>query len=99
MIKMFAKIHEIENRIILAVCDKELVGKSFEDKKIFFTASEKFYKEKEINQKDLETLLEEADSINLFGNKCIKIAEKQGLINETQIILINGIKHAQVYKV
>ncbi len=99
MIKMFAKKYEIEYKTILAVCDKELIGKEFEDGKIFFRASEKFYKGKKVNEKELKNLLLEADSINLFGNKCVGIAEKQGLINETQIILIKGIKHAQIYQI
>jgi uncharacterized protein len=99
MINMLAKKHEIDNKMILAVCDEELIGKEYEDGKIFFKVSERFYKGKKVNEKELEELLIETDSANFFGNKCVKMAEKKGLINERQIIIISGIKHAQIYKV
>jgi hypothetical protein len=97
--KMIAKKHECEYKVILAVCDKEHLGKTFEDGNVYFTASEKFYKGKEITEKELEEMLEEADSANLFGNKCVTIAEKKGIISEKSVKKINGIKHAQIYKV
>ena len=95
---MIAKLYEIELKKILAVCDKEHIGKEFEDGKIFFRASEKFYKGNEITEKELIKLAKDVDSINAFGNKCCKILEKEGLISENSTILIAGIKHAQVYR-
>lgn len=96
---MIAKKHEFEYKIILAVCDKEHLGKTFEDGAICFTASERFYKGQEVTEKELEELLLEADSINLFGNKCVSVAEKKGLVSEKGIKKINGIKHAQIYRI
>jgi hypothetical protein len=95
---LIAKIHPFDLKTILAVCDKELVGKEFEDGKIFFRASEKFFGTNQINEKDLIQLALEADSINLFGNKCVGILQKEGLISENSVILISGIKHAQIYR-
>lgn len=94
---MMAKKHEIEYRTILGVCDKEHIGKTFEEGNICFTASPKFYAGEEITPEDLEKLLDEAESINLFGNKCVEIAIKKGIVSEKSVILIKGIKHAQVY--
>lgn len=94
---MIAKKHEIDSRTILAVCDKEHLGKEFEEGEICFKVSEKFYGKEEITPKELEKLLEQTDSANLFGNKCVDIALKKGLISEKSIIIISGIKHAQIY--
>jgi len=96
---LIAKKHEIDYKTILAVCDKEHVGKTFEDGPICFTASTKFYSGEDITAKQLETMLEEADSINLFGNKCVGIAIKKGFASEKSVKIIAGIKHAQVYRV
>lgn len=96
---MKAKIHEIDYRTILAACDKEHLGKEFSEGEIFFKASEKFYDGKEVTKKELEELIKTADSINLFGNKCVEIALEKKLITEKNVILIKGIKHAQIYKV
>jgi len=96
---MMAKKHEFEQKTILAVCDKEHLGKTFEEGEISFTASERFYKGEEITKKELEEMLSEADSANLFGDKCVGVAEEKGFVGEKSIIKIKGIKHAQIYHI
>jgi len=95
---MMFKIYEIDTRTILAVCDKEHLGKTFEQGELCFKASEKFYGGEEITSEDLEKLLGQVDSANLFGNKCVDIALKKGLISEKSVINICGVKHAQIYR-
>lgn len=99
MINLIAKKHEIEMRVTLAVCDKEHLGKTFEEGNICFIASERFYGKEEITPEELREMLKEADSINLFGDKCVEIAIKEGFVGEKNFILIKGIKHAQTYRV
>jgi len=94
-----AKKHELERTIVLGVCDKELLGKEFEEGELCFTVSKRFFGESEVTTEELIELFEEADSINLFGNKCVSIAKEQGLINENKVISISGIKHVQIYKI
>jgi hypothetical protein len=96
---MIAKKHELEMKTILAVCDKEHLGKTFEEDELCFTASEKFYGGEKITEKELEKLLDECNSANLFGNKCVGIAIKKGLASEKSVKLIKGIKHVQIYRV
>jgi len=96
---LIAKKHEHGNETVLAVCDKEHLGKTFEDGKIFFEVRKKFYGEDVVNEDELRQLLEEASSANLFGNKCVNFAIKKGLISESNAISIKGIKHAQIYKI
>jgi uncharacterized protein len=95
---MIGKIHSIQGRTILAVCDKEHLGKEFEDGKIAFKASEKFYGTDTITKEEIIENLKNVNSINLFGNKCIEMLEREGLIKENNVILIKGIKHAQLYQ-
>jgi len=94
---LIAKKHDIGTKSVLAVCDKEHLGKSFEKGNLFFEVKEKFYGGEKINAKQLIELIKEADSINFFGNKCIEIAIKEGLISEGNVIIIAGVKHAQAY--
>ncbi len=96
---MIAKKHEFNNHTILAVCDKELLGKTISSEKIELTVSQRFYGGDEITQKELLKLVNESDSLNLVGNKCIEILQKKGLISESSIINISDIKHAQIYKI
>ena len=94
---MIAKRHDLGTKSILAVCDKEHLGKSFEEGNLFVEVREKFYGGEEIEREQLIELIKEADSVNFFGNKCIEIAIKEGLISESNVIIISGIKHAQAY--
>jgi hypothetical protein len=96
---LIAKIHQFELKTILAACDKEHIGKTFENGKISITISEKFFKGKNVSESELEKMLEETDSANLFGNKCVAIAQKKGLISKAGLIVIGGIKHAQIYRI
>jgi hypothetical protein len=96
---MIAKVHETQNGKIIAVCDKEHLGKNFEEGKIFFTATKKFYEGKEVTEKELEKLLDDFWTANFFGNKCTEIAKRKGLITDSETISIKGIKHAQVYHI
>jgi len=95
---MIAKRHEIDQRVILAVCDKECLGKTFEQGELQFVASVKFYSGEDVTEDELIEMFKSADSINLFGNKCVEIALKKGLVSEKSIITIAGQKHAQVYR-
>ena len=96
---MYAKKHEADYKIILAICDKEHIGKTYEEGELSFTAYERFYKGEEITEKEMLDMLTEADSANLFGNNCVGIAEKHGLVSTKSVIKIKGIKHAQIYQI
>jgi len=96
---LIAKLHTIDSKSILAICDKDLIGKEFEDGKIFFRASEKFYGNQEFSEKEIIEMALESDSINVFGNKSSELLEREGLISENNVIIIAGIKHAQLYKI
>jgi uncharacterized protein len=84
---------------IVGICDKEHLGKNFEERELIFNVSEKFFGGEEISEKELIKILKTSDSINLFGNKCVSIAIKEGFISDSSPKTIEGIKHAQVYKI
>ena len=98
MIKLIAKKHEVDYHVTVACCDKEHLGKTFEEGELSFTASAKFYGGEDVTEKQLEEMLKEADSANLFGDKCVGIAEKGGFVSSKSVLKIKGIKHAQIYK-
>lgn len=99
MIEMISKIHEQQEKIVLAACDKELLEKTFEDKKARIEITEDFYGTKETTEEELSEDLEEADIINLVGEKTIALAVKNGLADPDQTLKIDGIPHAQIVKI
>ena len=87
-------------RDVVALCDKELIGKKFVEEKFQLDIKESFYKgEETTEEKALEILknmsLEDA-TFNIVGEKSIKTAIKAGIINEDSVGTIKEIPFALV---
>jgi len=93
---MMVKKHRTrDGKLILAVCDSELIGKKFEQGKIQLDLTTGFYKGEEKTESEILLMIQGAYILNLVGEKSVKLALKQGLIDETHILNIQGIPHAQ----
>ncbi len=97
--QILAKIHENTEAIILACCDKELVGKKIKKGKLSFHVSERFYKGEPVTEEQLLALLNEFENINLVGKKTIDAAKKSGIVGEKSVIKIGKVPHVQIFKV
>lgn len=96
---MFVKVIN-SYRCIVAACDKELIGKIFEEGKLQLNAKESFYKGEEIAEKEMIELLKdyskEDATFNLVGKKVIDSALKAGIIKEENIGTIDSIPYALI---
>ncbi len=94
---MIVKIHAgPERKVVLAVCDKELLGKRFEEGKIQLDLSSDFYFGKEMGEKEILKLFSGAYVINLVGERSIALGKKAGILLEENTIKIENIPYAQV---
>lgn len=84
--------------ILVAICDEELLNKKLVDKKVEIKISKEFYGERLIDDEIAIKLMERATIGNLIGEKIISLAEKNGFITKENIILIDGVPHAQFVK-
>lgn len=94
--KMIAKKHTNEGRLILAICDSELIGKKFTEGKKQLDLTSNFYKGKEIKENEAKELMKQAYMINLVGKKSVDLALKNKYVKKENIIFIAKIPHAQV---
>ena len=94
--KMIVKEHITpDRRLILTVCDKEIIGKRFETSDLKLDISSDFYKGKEKTEKEIIKLFEQAYMINLVGQKSVKLGLKSKIISEKAIIKIKDIPYVQ----
>ena len=97
--KVYVKIHSTGqrygHRFIIAVCDKDLIGKTVKDKKITLKISERFYKGTLRTDEEVVEILREAVNANIMGKESIRLALKAGIIKKENIIKIKGVPHAQ----
>lgn len=96
---IFAKVHSIGGSEVLACCEKELIGRKVQNEKYDFEIRESFYKGFEITKEELIEKLQEIENINLIGKKPVEIAIEIGMVSRTSVIEIDGILHAQIFKI
>jgi len=87
-------------RDVVAICDKELLGKKFEEGKFQLDIKENFYKGKEVNEEAIIEIMEkmsaEDTTFNIVGEKSINAALKAGIISIKGIRRIKEVPFALV---
>jgi hypothetical protein len=97
--KMFYyKIQRYGTETILAVCDKGIIGKRFEDGELVLDVKEEFYCDEECGEEVIE-LFDQATIINLVGNKIVSLAIEKGWVEKENVLTIKGVMHAQIIKI
>lgn len=94
MDKMNIKIHRTKCSLIVAFCDKELIGKELKEGDLCIKITERFYKGEDLPENRIIEILKDANSINVVGEKSIQIALKAGIIKEDNIKRIKDIPFA-----
>lgn len=92
---MIAKVHNIDGRKIVAICDSGLIGKKFEENNLRLDLTSGFYKGEEKSERDIINLIKGAYIVNIVGDKSINLAEKAGIVDPKCVIRIRKIPHAQ----
>ena len=97
---MYYKVHKSVGGTLIAVADKELIGKTLKFKETEFFINPRFYKDISITKKKLIPLLRAANSANLVGNKAIEAAKEAKIISDEHVIQITkDVPHAQAFSI
>ncbi|HLC78441.1 MAG TPA: DUF424 family protein [Candidatus Nanoarchaeia archaeon] len=87
-------------RDVIAICDSNLLGKTFEEGKLQLEVKESFYKGREISESELIEIMEEMSgedaTFNIVGKESTKAAIKAGIIEEESVKTIAGIPFALI---
>lgn len=92
---MFMKLYIHNSEVILAACDEDLVGKTFEQDGLKITVYESFYKGDSISCQVLVEQMRYATIMNLVGKEVVSIAISYGYISPNCVVNIGGVKYAQ----
>ena len=96
---MYLKIYKNGEHVLVAACDKEVLGKRLKHGNTEIEVSKTFYEGEEVSEEELQKALEAATIANLFGEETIKCAIKCGLIDPNSVIMIDCVPHAQIFRV
>jgi len=90
----WCKIHSVKGQFIIAICDKELLGKKI-GKELKINVSETFYGGDLIDDKKALEHMKKSSICNIIGKKIIKLAIEKKFITKENIMFIGDIPHAQ----
>jgi hypothetical protein len=97
--KVRAKVHEKGNELLLAACDKELLGKTFKEGELCLHVSQSFYGGELVNEKKLSGLMDSSTIGNLVGDRVIALAVQKKLVDSKRVLRIKKIPHAQFARI
>jgi hypothetical protein len=96
---MYLKIYKNGEHILIAACDKEVLGKKLKHGNSVVEISKAFYGGAYVSEEELQKSLHGATTGNLFGEKTIKCAIKCGFIDPNSVIMIDYVPHAQIFRI
>lgn len=93
---MIAKLHKSrDNKVVVAVCDSGLLGKKFEEGNKQLDMTSDFFNGEEKDDLAIGDLIRNAGSVNLVGEKAVKLGIDEGVVEEGHVKKIAGIPYAQ----
>ena len=91
-----ARIHKHGDERLLAACDEELLGRTFSEGVVKVTISENFYGMDTMTEETLGERMGSVTIMNLFGERTISVGIEKGFVIPENVLIVAGIKHAQV---
>jgi len=96
---MYMKKYDTDEKLIVAVCDVNIIGKKFKEGKLVLRLDESFYKGEHVCETEVKEALSNANIANISGEKSIACAVDCGCIDPDTVIFIDGIPHAQMVQI
>ncbi len=90
------KVYRVRGEILVAVCDAEIVGKTFRDGELKIEVKEDFYGFDEVGEEEVRRALRQATIANITGKRAVELAIKLGIIDKTRVLKIGECLHAQM---
>ncbi|MCW4052436.1 MAG: DUF424 family protein [Candidatus Bathyarchaeota archaeon] len=96
--EVYVNLRKSGKRVLLAVCDMDVLGKQLSQGQTRFHVSEEFYKGPLVSVDEAIDLIRQSTIINIVGSRIVKKAIEKGLVHPEAVIEIDGVLHAQILK-
>ena len=95
MAGIVVKVHKTPNGNMIALCDPELLGKTFEEGERQLDLTARFYQGEEMSEEEVESTLNDCYVVNAVGTASVSLLKRLKLIEDDHIITVQDIPHAQ----
>jgi len=97
-LEVYVKLRRWGQQVLLAVCDSDLLGKTFREGEMAFEVKEDFYKGFRTSIEEAVNLIEGSTIVNLVGCNIVNEAVERGYVHPEATVRICGVVHAQIVK-
>ncbi len=96
---MILKERDTGEGLLVAVCDTDVLGETFETDELTFTVTEEFYGGDEVDEDEVVNSLNRADVANIVGADAVALAVDAGFVDEANVLELDSTRHAQFLRV
>jgi len=89
---------DTEDGLLVAACDADLLGETFDDGRVSLTVTEEFYGGENVGEEAVIASLRRARTANLVGERVVATAVEAGLIDPGTVLEVDGTRHAQLVR-
>jgi len=96
--KFRMKVYRVQGELQNAVCDSEIVGRTFRDEErgLKLEIKESFYGKEEVDADNVREMLKKATIANISGERAVRLAVEEGIVDENRVLVIGECPHAQM---
>ena len=96
-VEFSVKSHVSQGEVLVAACDVDILGKTFEEGDLQIQVGEGFYGGERIDTDRMTEMIGLATILNLIGKRVVRLAIELGYVDEDAVMTIDGVPHAQVF--
>lgn len=97
--EFYFKRHISGEKVVVGICDSELVGRKFSENGMALNVSEYFFKGELADEGKIAEIVKNAGSLNLIGKKIIEICIDLGVVERENVQEISSIPYALVFNI
>ncbi len=95
---MLVTERETPEGLLVAVCDRAILGETFESGDFSLTVTEEFYGGEDADEEAVAHSLARASVANIVGRKSVDLAIEEGIIDEANVLEVGETVHAQLLR-
>ena len=92
-------LRKIGRNVLLAICDAEILGKTFRRGRVVFSVKKEFYGDVKTSIEEAVAMIESSTIVNIVGKNVVRKAVEKGYVHPEAVLTIQGVPHAQIVKV
>lgn len=92
------KVYETEKGKVVAACDEDILGKTFEEGYLVLNVSKGFFEGRSATLKEIKKEIEACHTANIAGNKIVERLARDCVFDIECARTVGGQKHVMIFK-